>query len=145
MRPGVLGMDREKLTRRVKTTMLWTDLGFLGYWVATSLGLVSVGTNRFLLDWNWSFLMLDLLAIGSGLTSLALSRRGSPASDQLMTVSLALTGAAGLMALNFYALRCEFDLAWWLPNLWLFGFGAVSIALLALTTARGTASPTARS
>lgn len=110
--------------------MLWTDVGFLGYWVVTSIGLVSVGGGQLMSDWNWSFLGLDLVAIGTGLASLYLARRSNASANALMIVSLALTGAAGLMALNFWVLRGEFDLAWWLPNLWLMFFPLVALALL---------------
>ncbi|WP_255284286.1 hypothetical protein [Nocardia amikacinitolerans] len=34
------------------TRRLWTDLGFLAYWVATALGALSVGTDPFLRQWN---------------------------------------------------------------------------------------------
>jgi hypothetical protein len=116
--------------RRIKAVMLWTDVGFLAYWLLTAFGVVSVGGSRFLQQWNWSFLGLDLLAIGSGLVSLLLARRQHPAADSLIVVSLALTGAAGLMALNFYVIRGEFDLAWWIPNLWLFLFPVIALGAL---------------
>jgi len=120
----------DRVTRRVKATMLWTDLGFLAYWVATAAGLLSVGGGQVMKDWNWSFLGLDLIAITTGLASLVLSRRGHLAGRGLMLVSLSLTAAAGLMALNFWAIRGEFDLAWWTPNLWLFLFPVVALTLL---------------
>ena len=123
-------MTELRRERRIKRTMMWTDLGFLAYWVASALGLISVGSEAILQDWNWSFLGLDLIAIGTGLSSLLLARLGSPAAGTLMTISLALTSAAGLMAINFYALRCQFDLAWWAPNLWLFLFPIVALLLL---------------
>jgi hypothetical protein len=116
--------------RVIKNTMMWTDLGFLTYWVITALGLVSVGSSRLLQQWNWSFIGLDLAAILLGLVSLVLARRRHPVAERLMVISLALTSAAGLMALNFYVIRGQFDLEWWIPNLWLFLFPAVAIALL---------------
>ena len=118
------------LVRRVKAAMLWTDLGFLGYWIATAAGILSVGGGRFMSDWNWSFLGMDLTAIGTGLLSLVLARTGHPAARTLMVISLTLTSAAGLMAVNFWILRADFDLAWWLPNLWLLIFPAVALAAL---------------
>lgn len=47
-----------------------------------------------------------------------------------MVISLALTSAAGVMALNFYVIRGDFDPAWWLPNLWLALFPAVALVRL---------------
>lgn len=116
--------------RRVKAVLFGTDLGFLGYWVATALGVISVGSDPMLQQWNWSFLGLDIAAISLGLLSLLLSRMRAPAATPLLLVALALTSAAGLMALNFYILRGEFDLAWWAPNLWLFAFPIVAITLV---------------
>jgi hypothetical protein len=66
--------------------------------------------------WNWSFLPLDLLISVSGLTSLWLQRRGDRRWAALALVSLALTSSSGLMALAFWTLRRDFDVAWWLPN-----------------------------
>jgi hypothetical protein len=117
--------------RRVKWTMFGTDLGFLAYWVATATGVLSVSGGSIMTDWNWSFVGLDVVAIGTGLLSVAFSRAGISSARALMVISLALTGAAGLMALNFWMLRGDYDLAWWLPNLWLFLFPVVALALLA--------------
>ncbi|UOE45663.1 DUF5360 family protein [Agromyces larvae] len=139
-------LDRgTRLSRRVKSIMLWTDLGFAAYWVATAAGLLSVGGGRMMSDWNWSFLGLDLIAITTGLASIALARAARPAARDLMIVSLALTSAAGLMAVNFWAIRAEFDPVWWIPNLWLLLFPAVALTLLFRTTsASGPASAVAR-
>lgn len=49
----------------VKATMLVTGLGFLGYWVATATGLISVGEDELLQQWNWSFAGLDLCGPGT--------------------------------------------------------------------------------
>lgn len=119
-----------RLNRRVKSIMLGTDLGFLAYWIATAVGVLSVGGGPIMQDWNWSFLGLDLIAISTGLTSIAMTKKAHPAGHDLMFISLALTSAAGLMALNFWAIRGEFDPVWWIPNLWLFLFPAVALLLL---------------
>ncbi|MEU4838941.1 DUF5360 family protein [Nocardia testacea] len=126
-------MARRDLAR-IKRVLLWTDLGFLAYWVATVLGVVSVGADPFLRQWNWSFLGLDLAAIGLGLGSLLLVRRRPTAGEKLMLVSLTATAAAGVMALNFYLVRCEFDPAWWIPNGWLVLFPAVAITAILIAT-----------
>ncbi|MFE3261835.1 DUF5360 family protein [Nocardia sp. NPDC059091] len=105
--------------------MFLTDLGFLTYWIGTALGVLSVGSDHLLQQWNWSFLGLDLAAIGLGLAGLA--ARSGARSLPVTTVSLSLTSAAGLMALNFYVLRGDYELAWWIPNLWLFGFPILAL------------------
>jgi hypothetical protein len=53
-----------------------------------------------------------------------------------MLVSLTLTSTAGLMALAYWALRGEFDIAWWGPNLFLMLYPIPALAWLA--TLRGT-------
>jgi len=110
--------------------MLVTDLALLGYWVATMAGWITVGEERFLNEWNFSFLILDVSAIGTGLASVVLSLTQRSGGYELMLVSLALTFAAGIMALNFYLVRGTFELEWWLPNLWLTLFPVIGIALL---------------
>ncbi len=114
----------------VKRLMLGTDLGFLAYWVATATGLIPPYPHHILIDWNWSYLLLDLVASATGLTALWLSHRASDSARSLMLISLALTHAAGLTALNFWALRGEFAPAWWLPNLWLTVFPVVGVFVL---------------
>jgi hypothetical protein len=69
--------------------------------------------------WNWSFLPLDLAVSATGLGSVALSRAGDARWRMLATVSLALTSASGLQAVAFWALRGDFDWAWWAPNVFL--------------------------
>jgi hypothetical protein len=111
--------------RSLKPFFLVTDLGFILYWLITLLGLIPAAYlfkdyhNPLLVTWNWSFLPLDLLVSASGLGSLALERRGDPRWRGLALVSLVLTACSGLQALAFWSLRADFDLAWWVPNLYL--------------------------
>jgi hypothetical protein len=114
----------------LKRLMLATDLGLLAYWLATATQLIPPYPDQILVDWNWSFLTLDMLAAGTGLLSLHLARRQHPDTRSVMLVSLVLTHAAGLVALNFWVLRGDYSLAWWLPNLWLAGFPVVAGAVL---------------
>ncbi|OLT14564.1 hypothetical protein BJF79_18895 [Actinomadura sp. CNU-125] len=112
--------------------MLVTDVGLLLYWVVIFSGLIPPDmaykdyTNPILSDWNVSFVPLDLAAALTGLATLA----GRFAARPLMTVSLALTSTAGLQAVAFWALRGDFTLAWWVPNLWLLLFPLPALAVL---------------
>ncbi len=103
-------------TRR--TFLVLTDLGLLGYWVLTALGIISVGEGDWINAWNWSFLPLDLLAIAAGLTWSLLPQQHRWATPAYAT-ALALTHAAGLMAISFFVLYGTWDTSWWLVNLWL--------------------------
>lgn len=109
----------------LKVLMTATDLGFLAYWAVTGLHLLpgewlfKDHANPILQAWNWSFLPLDLAISGTGLGALWLVRRGDARGLPLALVSLAFTVCSGLMAVAFWTLRGDFELAWWLPNLFL--------------------------
>ena len=109
----------------LRVLMVATDLGFLAYWAITALHLLPPAwlfadyEDPILQSWNWSFLPLDLLVSASGLLALGLARRGDARAGPMTVVSLTLTSCSGLMAVAFWTLRADFDLAWWLPNLFL--------------------------
>lgn len=109
----------------MKPFFLVTDIGFIVYWLVTLFKLIppvylfNNYNDPVLVAWNWSFLPLDLLISATGLTSLALHRAGNGRWRGLALVSLLLTVCSGLQAVVFWALRADFDLAWWLPNLYL--------------------------
>jgi hypothetical protein len=111
--------------RLLKPFFLVTDIGFIVYWLITLLQLIppvylfNNYNDPILVAWNWSFLPLDLLISMTGLTSLWLHQRSDGRWRGLAIVSLVLTVCSGLQALVFWALRADFDLAWWLPNLYL--------------------------
>ncbi|WP_329086283.1 MULTISPECIES: DUF5360 family protein [unclassified Streptosporangium] len=128
------------MLRVTKALMLVTDLSFVVYFTVIGLGLIPPElafadyANPLMVDWNWSFLWIDLLASVTGLTSLHLLRRGSPSGPSLMLVSLVLTMASGLMAIAFWTLRGDFSLAWWIPNLYLMFFPVPGIIRLTAHT-----------
>ncbi|MEU9605613.1 DUF5360 family protein [Streptomyces sp. NPDC048057] len=126
--------------RAVKTAMLVTDVAFLLYWSVALLNLIPPEhaykdyRDPVMSDWNYSFLPLDVAASVTGLASLYLagSRRQRIGGRHdlhlpLMLVSLALTSAAGLQAVSFWALRGDWSLAWWIPNFLLFAFPVPAI------------------
>lgn len=116
------------LPRGLKASLLITDIGFLLYWSLTALvaaGLLQVPAeylfsdyeNPLVVAWNWSFMPLDVLLSVCGLAAVALHRRNNPTWRGLAIVSLSLTFCAGLMAISFWAIRGDFDPAWWSVNL----------------------------
>lgn len=91
-----------------------------------------MGGDEVLHAWNWSFVPLDVLAISAGLTWSLLPQQHR-LSTPLFATALALTHAAGLMAVSFFALWGSWDASWWLVNLWLV---LMPIALAAISLAR---------
>ncbi|TDD72466.1 hypothetical protein E1293_32805 [Actinomadura darangshiensis] len=115
-----------------KVAMLITDVGLLLYWAVVLAGLIPPElaykdySDQILSDWNASFVPLDLAASLTGLATLSRPSARRP----LMTVSLTLTSVAGLQAIAFWALRGDFTLTWWLPNLFLLLFPLPALFVL---------------
>ncbi|HRI88083.1 MAG TPA: DUF5360 family protein, partial [Candidatus Hydrogenedentes bacterium] len=109
----------------LRPLMLVTDIGFIVYWVITAAHVIPPQylfkdyDNPILSAWNWSFLPLDLLVSATGLGGILLFRKGDSRWRVLTIVSLTLTSCSGLQAIAFWAIRRDFDPAWWLPNLFL--------------------------
>lgn len=112
-------------TAVLRVNLFITDLGFLLYWLASAIQLLPPDwlykdhSNPIVIAWNWSFAPVDLAASVSGLLALWLAGRNSRLWVQVAVLSLALTFSAGLFALSFWALRGDFDVAWWAPNIYL--------------------------
>lgn len=118
-----MACSRAPLSERLlMICFLVVDLGFLAYWAITALHalppewLYSEYADPLMVAWNWSFLPLDLAVSATGLTAVALRRHGSAHWQRWALVSLALTSASGFQAISFWALRCDLDLGWWVPN-----------------------------
>ncbi len=110
---------------KLKYFFLVVDIGFIAYWLITLLGVIPNEylfkdyENSILIAWNWSFLPLDLFISGTGLTSLWLWKKDNNNWKSLALISLVLTFSSGLQAIAFWALRSDFDISWWVPNLFL--------------------------
>jgi hypothetical protein len=113
-------------SRALRIFLLCVDLGFIVYWLTSALRLLPAEwlyahhDDPVMVDWNWSFLPLDLCVSASGLGALLAARRQSARWPLLALLSLAFTSASGLNAVAFWALRGDFDITWWAPNLLLF-------------------------
>jgi hypothetical protein len=107
----------------LRAFLLLVDLGFLVYWLVTGLELLPPAwlyphhDEPVMVAWNWSFMPLDLVVSATGLSAVFLWRTRDPRWSRLALLSLAFTSASGLNAVAFWALRREFDVGWWLPNL----------------------------
>ncbi|TGL61602.1 DUF5360 family protein [Leptospira sarikeiensis] len=104
---------------------LITDIGFILYWSITLLHVIPSEylfkdyENPILQAWNWSFLPLDLFISFTGFYSLFLSKQGNIHWKQFTILSLALTFASGLQAISFWTISFDYNLSWWIPNLYL--------------------------
>ncbi len=111
--------------KTLKLFFVFTDIGFILYWIVTLFHIIPKEylfndySNPILVAWNFSFLPLDLLISFTGLSSLFLYRKGIEYWNQVALVSLVLTFCSGLQAIVFWIIRLDFDLTWWLPNLFL--------------------------
>lgn len=109
----------------LKKFFLVTDISFILYWLITALHLIPNEylfkdyDNPILVAWNFSFLPLDLLISFTGLISLFLYQKHKKSWKKVALISLVLTFCSGLQAIAFWTLRLDFDLTWWLPNLFL--------------------------
>ena len=115
------------MPRGLAAALTVTDLVFLAYWISSGAaltGLIHVPPNmlypdydkRLVVAWNWSFLPLDVSFSATGLAAVLMARRGSLLWRPLALISLVITMAAGLMAVSYWTLLCEFDPAWYLAN-----------------------------
>ena len=110
------------MVARLRVFMLATDIGFISYWLITILHLIPVQflyrdyQNPLLVAWNYSFLPLDLAVSVTGLAGWWLYRRKHSLWLPMVLVSLTLTMCSGLQAIEFWALRGDVDLSWWLAN-----------------------------
>ena len=111
--------------KRLKYFFLVVDIGFIIYWLITLLKVIPSEylfkdyQNPILVAWNWSFLPLDLFISGTGLASLWLWKADNQGWKPLALISLVLTFCSGLQAIAFWFLRDDFDISWWIPNLFL--------------------------
>ncbi len=68
--------------KKLKYLFLIVDIGFILYWVITLLKIIppeylySDYNNPMMVDWNWSFLPLDLCISYTGLTSVVMFNKG---------------------------------------------------------------------
>ncbi|KGR74235.1 DUF5360 family protein [Ureibacillus sinduriensis] len=127
----------------LKILFLLTDIGFIVYWIVTVFGLIPKEyvyqdyQNELLVIWNWSFFPLDILISITGLISLYLSREKDSRWMPFALISLTLTFTSGLQAIVFWTIKQDFDLMWWIPNLYLLLYPLYFIPLL-LKLHRGT-------
>jgi hypothetical protein len=126
--------------RAMKLLMLVTDVGFVLYWLITIFHLIPPEmlfrdyTNPILVHWNWSFLPLDLAISATGLTALWLYRKQNPVWRILAIISLTLTSVSGLQAIAFWLFTQDFNVTWWLPNLFLLLYPLVFLPRLVAQT-----------
>ncbi|MDP4092666.1 MAG: DUF5360 family protein [Bacillota bacterium] len=109
----------------LRVFMLLNDIFFILYWSVTVMHLIPEEflykdyNNPILVTWNWSFFALDMFISLTGITSIILNKLKIEIWKQLTVISLTLTFCSGLQAISFWAIQQDFDLVWWIPNLFL--------------------------
>ncbi|MFM2269175.1 MAG: hypothetical protein RL757_2616 [Bacteroidota bacterium] len=111
--------------KSLKYFFLFVDIAFILYWSITALHLLPPDllyndyTNPILVHWNWSFFPLDMFISATGLYSVFLSSQRNEKWRIFALISLILTSVSGLQAISYWILAADYDLTWWLPNLFL--------------------------
>lgn len=124
----------------LKRFFLITDIGFIIYWFITLFHLIPQYllfkdyTNPILVSWNWSFFPLDMVISLTGLSSLYLFYQGNILWKKFSLISLVLTFCSGLQAISFWIIRYDFDLLWWIFNLYLIIYPMFFIKNLVIDT-----------
>ncbi|WP_366248869.1 DUF5360 family protein [Terribacillus aidingensis] len=109
----------------LKPFFLVTDIGFIIYWIVTYLHIIPTSwafkdyNNPLTIAWNWSFLPLDILISITGLYSLYLYEKNAEQWKMIALVSLVLTFCSGLQAIAYWSFNGDFDMSWWIMNLYL--------------------------
>lgn len=110
------------LLRRI---FYFVDTAFIVYWICAVLHLFPKEylfkdyDNPILQAWNFSFLPLDLLISVTGFSAIVCHMRQRSIWRSLALISLTFTFCSGLQAVAFWYLRSDFDMTWWIPNLFL--------------------------
>ncbi|WP_314590023.1 YvaD family protein [Paenibacillus terrigena] len=110
---------------KLRKLLLVTDISFLVYWFVTYFHLIPPSyayqdyNNAMLVTWNWSFFPLDVLISITGLLSLYYNRKSNAVWKPMVLISLVLTSCSGLQAIAFWVIKEDYDLMWWIPNLFL--------------------------
>lgn len=113
------------MSKKLRVLFLFTDIGFMVYWIVTIFALIPQAylyqdySNELLVIWNWSFFPLDIFISITGIYSLYLHKRNDLRWSQLALISLTLTFCSGLQAIAFWIIKADYDLMWWIPNLYL--------------------------
>jgi len=113
------------MSGKLRKLLILTDISFLLYWFVTYFQLIPSRyayqdyTDEMLVIWNWSFFPLDVLISITGLLSLYYYRKSGALWRPLVLISLVLTSCSGLQAISFWVIKQDYDLMWWIPNLFL--------------------------
>ena len=111
--------------RTPKYFFITIDLGFILFWTITAIGIIPAeylykdNKNEILAHWNLSFFPLDIAISFTGLTTLYLFSKNDSLWKILALILLILSSVSGLHAITNRTLARDFDLSWWIPNLFL--------------------------
>ncbi len=110
---------------QLKIFFLIVDLGFIAYWLITLAHLIPEEylfndyKNEIIMAWNWSFFPLDIFISITGLSSLYYHKKQNSKWERLALISLVLTFCSGLQAIAFWVIRSDYNISFWILNLFL--------------------------
>lgn len=125
-----------------KLLLIVVDAGLLIYWLAVFLNLIPEEqrfrdySNSIMQAWNWSFFPLDIFASALGFLGIYLVRKNVSIGEPILIVGLTLTFCAGFMAISFWAYYGDFNISWWIPNIFLMLIPLILLFEIVLSKAR---------
>lgn len=106
----------------LKPIFIIVDVAFIVYWILVFGNfmpeeyLFKDYDNVIVAAWNYSFMPLDMAISATGLLAIVCYTRRDDRWRSIAIISLTLTFCSGLQAIAFWALRKDFDPAWWALN-----------------------------
>jgi succinate dehydrogenase hydrophobic anchor subunit len=114
-----------------------TEVLMVLYWIlaaALVLNLVRIDPslmysdhqNPLVVAWNWSFFPIDIAFAGMGL----FAKYGNVSGGRKFKLEISaatLMICAGLMAISYWVITGDFNLTWWVVNIWLVVLGLINL------------------
>lgn len=121
----------------LKIATTFTEIAMLLYWIlagALFSDLISIDPslmysdyeNPLVIAWNWSFFPIDIAFAIIGLTA-RFGVRAGQLRFKLELIAGVLMLCAGVMAVSYWTITCDFDPTWWGMNIWLIILGGANL------------------
>lgn len=121
--------------RKHATTI--AEILMIAYWIAAAalaFGLIYIDPewmysdheNPLVIAWNWSFFPIDIAFAALGLFA-KFGNMNAARRFKLEITAATLMICAGLMAISFWLITADFNVAWWAVNIWLIVLGLLNL------------------